>query len=484
MKKSAWKAQPEEERTMRFLKCALLLLAATTMSGNALAQGFGFYFERDPSLLIGNSLENEGSFGLLYNSYDYAAMNPADLAMLTGDESTRYLGRPSTKEGDPRVLYTNLANFGEVDTFQLGGFTGVGPGNLAAAIGYSSWEDSFEEPGFSGEESDSFDGLQAFISYGWKLSDATALGFTYNYADSSYEEKDTLFDDDTFVDEANSNIFAAAYRQDLGQNLSFNIKAYVSMTDSEYGSSDEDSFERYDIGRTGYGVKGRVNWYRGNTDVEFRAALGFEDGEFDEDVISRFDSEGIFIDRVTDDDLSSDYYMAGVRFLHRHGDTDFGAGFELQQNNYDFDVTIAEEVDGSVFNTFRENDELESFTWSIPLTVRHWFSPKFSVFAGARFQQVMDEYTFRFFEDGSFEGGSESRFEYTRTDYRLGFRYQASDFLAVQALFGEDDADDDDDYFPYPRGEASKLNEVGIGSSLSRERIDGSIFALSVSLSF
>ncbi|NJN64138.1 MAG: hypothetical protein HC882_04170 [Acidobacteria bacterium] len=448
-------------RNKTLMLCVAFALVAVLGGGSAQAQGFFDYFgisDRDPNVLIPNSLEFEGSFGLFYNSFDYAAMNPADLAFLTGDESTRYLGRPNEAEGTPRVLYTNLANFGHVDTFQLGGFMGAGPGNLAGAIGYanSKFEEKDEpgDPVFTTEE----DGLQIFLSYGWKLGDSSALGFTWNLADSSYEEGEEF--DYGFKDEAMSNTFVGEYKQILGENMSFNIGGYISLRDQEWSRDFFDYTDGYqaDIARTGYGVKGRLNWYRGNTDVEFRAKIGLEDGELDNDEILR---DGSFVIRAIDDDFQSDYYMAAVRFLHRNGNTDFAGGLELSQSSEEIDVTFQEEGEGTF--EFREEYEFDTFAWTIPLSVRHWFSPKFSVFMGARFSWVNDEFEYRETDEGFLDDVDGQETDRTITDYRIGCRYKASDFLAVQLLFGEINEDDDDDYIgPF----ASKASESGYFGAL------------------
>ena len=92
-----------------FLLCAVVGLLAVTPAAAQTSgpDAIGFLADLltdDHSILlipeagqdpVFTSLENLGSFGQFQNTNDYAYNNEADLALITGDESTRNLKRPS-----------------------------------------------------------------------------------------------------------------------------------------------------------------------------------------------------------------------------------------------------------------------------------------------------------------------------------------------------------------------------------------------------
>lgn len=454
---------------------AILVCAAATLVAGAQSNPFS----PDPTILIPESLEAEGSFGLFLNSFDYAANEPAEFALLTGDESTRYLGKPSSKEdGNPRVLYTNLANFGEIDSFQLGGFTKAGPGNFGGALGWGKWS-SKDSDNFGNSTTDKEDVKQLNLAYGWRLSKTQSLGFSYLYADDTYKYNEFDGGDpyETGKNSAKAHLLQAQYRQEFGSDKAFTIGAWYSMKDSDYLDTfpGYDDVSRDDLSGKGYGLRGRLNWWLApKTDLQFTASYGKEDWEYDNRVVEQ---SGSFRQLALTDDIGGTSYMVGAQVLHRLADTDFAAGVELGKVDFDFNVNWRLEDEGTYDYISRQTNEYSY--WALPLAVRHHFSPKFSVFAGARFMQYTNDY-----RSGSdyFETFQQytSKDEYSATDYRFGARYQATDGLSVQILAGEDDSSDS-----YPdRVIGHTPATPSMSSSSSRERIDTKLIALQVSLSF
>lgn len=453
---------------------AVLVLAAATLAASAQMNPFS----PSVSVLNGQSLESEGSFGLFMNSFDYAAMEPAFFALLTGDESTRHLGKPSSKEdGQPRVLYTNLANFGDRDIFQVGGFTAAGPGNFGAALGWGKWS-ARDSNNFGDSDTQKQDVTQVGLSYGWRLGKGKSLGVAYHYVDDTYKfnEVDNGDTSQTGKESLKSHKIYGQYRQEFGSDKAFAIGAWYSMIDSEYNNiyPGYDELSRDDVGGNSYGVRGQLNWWVApQTDLQFSASFGKDDWEYDNRVVEQ---DGDFRQIVLGDDIGGTSYMASAKVLHRLTDTDFAVGFELGKADFDYNVNWRLE-DTEDFFDYVSREKSEYSYWAFPLGVRHHFSPKFAVFAGARFMQYTNEY-----RSGSdyFSEFSEysSKDEYSRTDYRFGARYQATDGLAVQILAGEDDSTP----YPYPRGRATVSGSEG--PSYGRELIDTKLVALMISLSF
>jgi hypothetical protein len=489
----------------KILLLGLMAAALGAMSAPVSAQAFNFADEAgfligqadQTRLIFPSSLENEASFGLFFNSYDYMRTNPADFALLTGDESTRYLARPSERSGDPAVLYTNLANFGSMDTFQLGGFTEAGPGNFGAAVGYVDF--SFEESGTGFPESDEADGSQVYLVYGWGLNDTMTLGVSLDYLDLESTSMDmNSFGSDAFGDELTSYEAKVALRGDPSSDFSWNVSGFFRSQEIESFERDVDSGgtdrERLDLDGSVFGVMGRLNWYRGDTDYELFG--GYETGDFDVDntelLFEGTPSSFIRWDRF-DDTNDADRFTLGAKALHRLGDTDFAAGLVLQQVDLESNLGYRQfepdsaPTDVAVLDVatvrVRDRYEAEQLTWSIPLSVRHHFTDKFSVVAGAIFSMMSVEETESDFVTALPSGSvladvrREDEVDISDTDYRLGFRYEISRHLAAQLLFGEE--------------ESMFLSFDGIGGPgpaefglMRREEVETDIAALMVSLSF
>jgi hypothetical protein len=474
--------------------------------------------------LIPTSLQYENSFGLFLNSFDYAAMNPADFAKLTGDESTRYLGRPSVRGEEAFVVYTNLYNFGERDSLQLGGFDRVGPGNLGGAIGYTEANEELNDN--DDGESIEFDdtGMNLFVTYGWDITDTLALGFSYRLLDKefSFADQDLFFNDGEFKNEFMSQKLVGALRGDMSDEFSFNVLAYLTANELEVGIRDRD-FSGDDFFAGGewdgmtFGLKGRANWYwDDDNDFELFAGIAFSEYDLDNDDIYREEGVGVNELRrwnVTGDTNESDAYNIGGKWLHRRGDTDFAVGLEIWQSNYDvsydyrqvdFDADATAGGETTVSARVKDEIEVDNFSWAVPMSIRHHFSDKFSLILGGRFAWMQAENDRKIVVNGG--TNQDTSFESTQsfTDYRIGCRYEINDFVALQALFGEESQRFSFGGFSAPivgddiagiigfeggipglgpvLGDASiTINDDG---GFDREVLSSDIFAVSASLSF
>ena len=79
--------------------------------------------------------------------------------------------------------------------------------------------------------------------------------------------------------------------------------------------------DRFALEGPGYGAYGRLNWYRDNHDFEVFLNASLLEGEFDDPLVFDLVNNEIggqeFRETVTDDDITSNIYELGFRYLRR-----------------------------------------------------------------------------------------------------------------------------------------------------------------------
>ncbi|RMG43078.1 MAG: hypothetical protein D6718_12985 [Acidobacteria bacterium] len=423
--------------------------------------------QADPYVLLGSSIQSEASFGLFLDSFDYAAQRPADLALITGDESTRHLNRPATREGDAHILYTNLSNIGTSNTFQAGSVFRAGPGNLVIAAGFSQFDqktttDSFGST-FSSRNVSKSDNewTQVAIGYGWSIGDKGHLGFLYNYADLSQPDSSvsqqfapssstfSTLDDYQITD----HDFRFGWRGDPSDGFTYSVGAHAMIRDitdlSRINESDGTvNSEGLEMSGTLWGIDGRFTWYHDDYDVELFADYSTGSYDLDNNVLQNDPGDwfGFSYDYAVDDQFDADMTTIGMRYLRRLGQADLGVGVSLQDASYDFFLAYDSADPGPPPGTPNTRTETwrkqDWFATMIPISARYHFTDKLSVTAGAEFALVQSEVENRDRYTPTADPGLQSEFrtktedDTTFTDYRVGLRYELNEHVTGQLMFG------------------------------------------------
>jgi hypothetical protein len=452
---------------------ATALLAVTPAAAQS-SGGFALDFltsllEDDHSILllpepggqdqVFTSLESLGSFGMFENTNDFAYNNEADLALLRGDESTRHLKMPSVEdEGDARVIFTNLTNYAIEDfdaagALTLGTVSKVGPGNLSIGLGYRAFESEFNctstGTGSCGGGAGSSDygkfempALDLALGYGFKLSEKSSLGFSFRYGsgEENLEEWQAPTTGtpilETSIFEWMSYRFGAAFRMDMSEKLSWNVRAFVSSTTPEASFSDEFNMADFKLTSGTFGLMGRVNFYRENTDYEVFVSFAGSQADIDDAMATDTSVSPSFTEVWTDDFNRTDFHV-GVRGLYRLGKADFAPAVVFGNMTADGKVRTAEQGQPDTFGANFDDTRNQLY---IPFSVRYHFTERFAAGAGAQWTWLSteDERTEELLVSGS-EGSFTDTFKDTQTftDYRLFMRY-GGEHLSAQLLFANE----------------------------------------------
>lgn len=97
-----------------------------------------------PSTLT-QSIQGATTFGLFLNEQDYI-FEPAELGALKGWARSREIGNkwdPTERAPGGWFLLTNLGNMANQDTFQIGAWGQLGPGNLAVVGSFNRYKDQY-----------------------------------------------------------------------------------------------------------------------------------------------------------------------------------------------------------------------------------------------------------------------------------------------------------------------------------------------------
>jgi len=458
----------------RLMILSAMALLAVTPAAAQTSGGFALDFltdllEDDHSILlipepagqdhVFTSLESLGSFGMFENTNDYAYNNEADLALLTGDDSTRNLKMPSdTGEGDARVIFTNLTNYAieNVDNagaLTLGTVSKIGPGNLSIGFGYRAFESEFNcsrtGTGSCGGATGSSDfsklempALDLALGYGWRLSEKSSLGFSFRYGsgEQNLEQWDAPTTGTPFLETTSfewmSYRLAGAFRMDMSEKLSWNVRAYYSNTTPEAAFSEEDGVANFEMTNNTIGLMGRVNFYGENTDYELFIGFADSSADIDEAMIIDNTVTPSFNEVWTDDFNRTDVHV-GLRGLYRLGKADFAPALIFANMSADGTVRTAEQGQPATFGASFDDTRNKFY---IPFSVRYHFTDKFAAGAGAQWTwlDTEDEFTDQLLVSGS-EGSVTTTFKDTQTfsEYRLFMRY-GGEHLSGQLLFANE----------------------------------------------
>ena len=430
------------------------------------------------------SLEATGSYGLFLNTNDYAYNNEADLARLTGDESTRYFRTPSaTGEGEPHVIFTNLSNIAyqdssspfssDVSVLQLGTVKQLGPGNISAGLAYAVSEDelsgSTSNPGGADPNTNSAsseeDRVDLYVGYGFPIGDMSSLGFSLRYANIEDKSSDTdVFPlafqtiTDSSSEENSLLSFAAAFRMDLSDTMHFNVRGWYTDEDVEATATEVDrvdnppttetvaeEVEALELSGRNIGVIGRFNMTRGDSD--FEGYLGHSRGKMDLDraiISDTFTDMGTVVfsavEEWADEVENIDFYI-GFNALRRFGDLDVAGGVQLNSTNYEIDVrTMIMEPAATPLDENSGAWEQDVLQFALPISLRYHLSENFSIGAGARWlwQETETDLTEIFDVNGTdpFTSTTSTSTTSTGSDYRIYARYDARN-ASAQLLWGD-----------------------------------------------
>ncbi len=232
-----------KSRVLLVLAAGLLLASAPAVAqydilGEFPALTIAEQIEGGVAPLLTPSVQNSTTFGLIPNEQDFI-FEPAELATLKGWKRDRTIGNKwdpaATAEGG-WFLLTNLGNTTNADTFQLGTWGQLGPGNLAFVVAYNRYKyesssvpfghfkdatdvngdgtldhfsrvtDNLYEEGRKTE----YNNLDVYLGYGFLIGERSSLGLSVRHVQNDRrpnEDMDSSLEGETdFTYDASGNV--------------------------------------------------------------------------------------------------------------------------------------------------------------------------------------------------------------------------------------------------------------------------------------
>ncbi len=349
------------------------------------------------------SVPNEVSFGNFNTEADFFFNSPGDLDAIGGVRFNRHLGGVRVRGVDPQNVYWGqLSNLASQDVFQAGFLSQTGGGLswggslLYETDGSDGGTDSngASTTGFDSE----LDSLRLRFTLGKQVGD-WYLGGALAYGDFEEEEEDTfssgtLFDDELFNVDATTTDLTFAAKWGVSDRLSWLIQA--GLSDSSIEEDFENRFDlggglnvdtqRLDLGRTGYDLSTRVNWYlHENYEVEVGARFDRHEIDLDNPVLEMFTGPGGTDSlEASSDDTSLDSYGVWFRSLIRpHEKVDVYSTVAWSNAEIDARLAGASFVGGTETGTFDSLDWSETQALDLSFGSRLFLTDKFALSVGA-----------------------------------------------------------------------------------------------------
>lgn len=258
-----------------FLAASAPAAAQYVLSGPFPALSIAQGIDSGATPLLTPLIQASTTFGLIPNEQDFI-FEPAELGALKGWKRDRTIGNkwdPAAKEEGGWFLLTNLGNTTTADTFQIGTWGKLGPGNLAFVAAYNRYKDDYLNSPFGNAQGNNLDlngdgtpdtpttfidafvnerakvessNLDLYLAYGFLIGDRSSLGFSVRHIQNDsrpHDDFDSSLEHQTDLSyDVSGNIFNRENQTWLytrGDNSKFDRKSDQIAAEIKFWPSDD-----------------------------------------------------------------------------------------------------------------------------------------------------------------------------------------------------------------------------------------------------